>query len=313
MKPLRKHAALAIDGGGIRGVIVARALAMLETHLGRPAHSLFRLTSGTSTGSVLAAGIAAGLSGQQMFDLYCTFGEEIFQKSWRTRLFPLTRYKYPAEPLEEILSAYVGDIVMGDLWSTQPATDVVITTFDLKVNRTRFIKPWKAEYRDWPVVKAVMASCSAPTYFPVVEHRYIDGGVGSYGNPCYLAAYELLFHLGWDPAETTLISLGTGRADRQYDPIQTARMWPWQWLEATFDAFGQSANDQQVHLVDTFFQNLDFRRYQVDLAQPIAMDDISKIPRLIVYGGELGRMLLGDQLDRAQAIRPEFMATNLIS
>ena len=26
---------------------------------------------------------------------------------------------------------------------------------------------------------------------PVVANRYVDGGVGSYSNPCYLAAFEL--------------------------------------------------------------------------------------------------------------------------
>ena len=39
----------------------------------------------------------------------------------------------------------------------------------------------------------------------------------------------------------------------------------WDWLEPTLDAFLTSAGDQQVHLVETFFQELDFRRFQVDL------------------------------------------------
>jgi len=33
MKPFRKHVAIAVDGGGIKGVIVTRALAILEEHL----------------------------------------------------------------------------------------------------------------------------------------------------------------------------------------------------------------------------------------------------------------------------------------
>ena len=50
MKPFRQHVAVAIDGGGIRGVMIARALAILEQHLGKPCHDVFRLASGTSTG-----------------------------------------------------------------------------------------------------------------------------------------------------------------------------------------------------------------------------------------------------------------------
>ena len=34
MKPFRQHVAIAVDGGGIKGVIVTRALAILEEHAG---------------------------------------------------------------------------------------------------------------------------------------------------------------------------------------------------------------------------------------------------------------------------------------
>ena len=45
MKPFRKNVAIAIDGGGIRGVIVTKALSILEQHLGKPVHDIFRLGS----------------------------------------------------------------------------------------------------------------------------------------------------------------------------------------------------------------------------------------------------------------------------
>jgi hypothetical protein len=58
-----------------------------------------------------------------------------------------------------------------------------------------------------------------------------------------------------------------------------------------------SADDQQVHLVDTFFEALDFRRFQVDLKEPVAMDDPDAIPVLVEYGEELGRKILNDETD----------------
>lgn len=305
MNPLRKNVAIAIDGGGIRGVIVTQALSILEAALNKNVHEIFRLAVGTSTGSIISAGIAAGMTAEHMNQLYIEMGKSIFPNTLRKRLFPLTRYRYPLEPFSDALRAYFGDLKMGDFWQASPQTDLVITTYDLQEDRTRFIKPWKQEYSDWSVAKAVQASCSVPTYFPVVEGRYIDGGVGSYGNPCYIAAYEAMECLQWDPSETTLISLGTGRSPYVYNPRTSPRLWAWDWISRVFGVFLQSAYDQQVHLVDTYFKQLDFRRFQINLRESIEMDDTAQIERLVAYGYRLGRMILNDQVDRAQGVAPK--------
>jgi predicted acylesterase/phospholipase RssA len=304
MKPFRKNVAIAIDGGGIRGVIVTKALSMLEDHLNKPIHDVFRLAAGTSTGSILAACLGAGLTAAQLHQLYISLGDSVFRKSWRTFFWPLTRFRYAHEPLRSLLHKQIGDRRMGDYWTASPRTDVVITTFDLLANKTCFVKPWKPDYKDWPVLRAVLASASAPTYFPPVEGRFVDGGVGSYANPCYLAAYEAKTCLGWDPKETTLISLGTGRDPNAVKPGQPNRFMTWNWLSPILDAFMASATDQQVNLVETFFEDLDFRRFQVDLKESISMDDPSQIPELIKYGEKMGRMILDDQMDTAMGITP---------
>ena len=66
MKAFRKNVALAIDGGGIRGIVVTQALAVLEATLKQPVHEIFRLAVGTSTGSIISAGIAAGYTAKDM-------------------------------------------------------------------------------------------------------------------------------------------------------------------------------------------------------------------------------------------------------
>ena len=185
---------------------------------------------------------------------------------------------------------YLGERVMSDYWSANPPTDVIITTYDLLENRPRLIKSWKSEYEDWPAVKALLASRSAPTYFPVVDGQFVDGGLGTFRNPCYLAAYEIAYVLNWEPEETTLISLGTGRYSHAIEPRQPEDYYSWQWIEPLFDAFLSSASDQQVHLVDTMFTALDFRRFQVDLKESIPMDDAGAIPELIPYGEEMGQI-----------------------
>jgi predicted acylesterase/phospholipase RssA len=308
MKPFRKNVAIAIDGGGIRGVIVTKALSLLETQLGKPVHDIFRLAAGTSTGSIISAGIGSGLSAAQMHQLYISLGETIFKKSWRTFFWPLTRYRFPHKPLAKALREHLGDKKMGDFWSADPPTDVVITTFDILANKTCFVKPWKREYKYWPVIRAVLASSSIPTYFPVVAGRYVDGGVGSYANPCYLAAYEARFCLNWNPLETTLISLGTGRDPKTVKAGQPERFMAWEWLTPTLDAFLSSAADQQVHLVETFFKDIDFRRFQVDLKESLPLDDPRQVPRLEEYGILMGKMIMADQYDRSLRVTPELPA-----
>jgi hypothetical protein len=288
----------------MKGIMVTRALSILEDHLGCTSHDLFRLAAGTSTGSVISAGIGVGLSGAGLHRLYCELGATIFRKTWRYYLWPLSRHRYTSRPLEIALKRYVGDMTMADLWAADPPTDVVITTFDLVTNRTRFIKPWKEEYADWKLVQAVMCSAAIPSYFPVVGGRYVDGGVGAYANPCYLAAYEAYVCLGWDPAETTLISLGTGRNPHTTQPGDADRYWAWDWITPLVGAFLQSSDDQQVHLVSQFFDQLDFRRFQVDLQEPIAPDDPTKIPELTSYGDQLGRKILNDEIDPVMDLIP---------
>lgn len=302
MKPLRKNVAIAIDGGGIKGVMVTKALSMLEEHLGKTCSEIFTLAAGTSTGSIISASIGARMSAAQMHELYRQLGGTVFKKTWRHYLWFLARYKYPNQALIQALQDALGETTMGDFWKSEPKIDVVITVRDLVENRTRFVKPWKEEYQDWKVWLAVLASCTVPTYFPVVEGRYVDGGVGSYSNPCYVAAYEAGICLDWDPRETTLLSFGTGRVMSHLEPYQASRFFPWQWLSPLLDTFLSDASDQQVRVVQEFFEKLDFRRFQVDI-EPIELDDPSKIDQLTTYGQKLGEMVLNDELD-AYAIRP---------
>ena len=124
MKPFRENVAISVDGGGIRGLIVTRALSILEQHLGQSAHDVFRLAAGTSTGSIISAGIGAGLSCAQLYQLYVELGSTILRKRLRTRLWPLTRFKYPIEPLKEALVRHIGNMTMGEFWTADPRTDV---------------------------------------------------------------------------------------------------------------------------------------------------------------------------------------------
>ncbi|MBN1428318.1 MAG: patatin-like phospholipase family protein [Anaerolineae bacterium] len=341
MKPLRQNVALAVDGGGIKGVLVAEALKKLEQATGKPIHELFSLTAGTSTGSLIAAGIAHGLDASAISDIYIEMGPKIFRKSWRTLplIEYLVNYRYSTDPLAEILAHHLGDMTVGQLRQQKPDFNMVITTTDVYACATRFIKLYKERYADWRLRDAVLASCIVPTTFPAFLHDYkkqpddppqeawipekrywVDGGVGSYSNPCYMAAYEIAFCLrerGWRLDNTTLISIGTGNNPMeqtwktrlrnifgtQRNPTQ---LWGPEWIFPAIDTFLHDADQAQTRLVRHFFcdavvertgdpkAGLDFRRFDIDLDQPIELDAVSKIPILIEYGKKLGEMIIND-------------------
>jgi hypothetical protein len=309
MKPFRKNVAIAIDGGGIRGVIVTKALSMLEQELKQPLHDVIRLAAGTSTGSIIAAGLASGLTAEHLYEMYLRLGREIFKKSYRTALWYFFNHRYLQPPLQKALQNYFGDKTLGDLWKADTPTDLIITAFDTIENRTRFIKSYKSKYKNWSLVDAVLASTAAPTYFPSFDGSYIDGGVGAYNNPCYLAAYEIRFVLSWKLEETTLLSIGTGRELSQIKKGAVDHFLPIQYINPLLDAFTHSSADQQVDLVKKLFKGLDFRRFQVDLEETIELDNDSKEPEMIRYGEQLGKMILNDNNDRALRVIPDLMPT----
>ena len=117
---------LAIDGGGIRGVIPAMILERLEHLTGKATHELFDLIAGTSTGGILALGVTAPnpagearYSAHDLVELYFSEGMTIFpQPLWRRvpgfgLAADVMDEKYPAAGIEGVLERYFGDAVGG--------------------------------------------------------------------------------------------------------------------------------------------------------------------------------------------------------
>jgi patatin-like phospholipase/acyl hydrolase len=102
---------LSFDGGGIRGVMSAAMLRVVEQQIGKPLNQYFDLIAGTSTGSILAAAVATGLKSQEIIDLYKQNGQRIFPYTSlcsRQRLGLVWQYgvsapKYSDEGLNKVL------------------------------------------------------------------------------------------------------------------------------------------------------------------------------------------------------------------
>ncbi|MDE2105376.1 MAG: patatin-like phospholipase family protein, partial [Patescibacteria group bacterium] len=103
---------LAIDGGGIRGIIPATVIEELEQRAGKPVRELFDMIAGNSTGGIIATGLLAGIEASRLVSLYVDHGSEIFANEDRLR--GALRPRYSAAPLENILHTMLGDAWLGD-------------------------------------------------------------------------------------------------------------------------------------------------------------------------------------------------------
>ena len=164
---------LAIDGGGIRGIIPATLLAHIESTTRRPIAQLFDLIAGTSTGGILALGLTIPrtvgeplYSAQRFVEMYEREGPKIFTRSLWRRIVAcnnLTEEKYSAAGLEAVLERYFGDSRLADA-----TTDVLVTSYEIAHSFPFFFKSSNARLRpdyDFPAREVARATSAAPTYF----------------------------------------------------------------------------------------------------------------------------------------------------
>ena len=219
----RRFRVLSIDGGGIRGVFPATFLAELEKRHtnGRPIGEYFDLVAGTSTGGILALGLAAGLSAGDLQDLYVRRGAEIFPRlagGWLGRLIGcltwfrnLGQARYDRQALHDILRQQLGDRTIDDA-----RVRLCIPCFEGRHGEVYVFKtPHHPDYqtdRFVPMLRAALATAAAPVYFrPLVEggYTFVDGGIWA-NNPSLLVVVEALTAFDVDRDRIDVLSLGCG-------------------------------------------------------------------------------------------------------
>lgn len=200
-----KFKLLSIDGGGIRGIIPAKILAEVEKRTGKRIFELFDLIAGTSTGGILALGLAkphpdkpneARYTAQELVELYRNNGQQIFSKRPESALekfaeqqlsnvfkqfrLPnidpdeLVQSKYPADGREKVLTKYFGDTPI-----ETALKDVLVTSYDTELRTPVFFIKSQDEEKigenfrkicsGLTMKQAAMATSAAPTFFPPVK------------------------------------------------------------------------------------------------------------------------------------------------
>jgi patatin-like phospholipase/acyl hydrolase len=232
---------LAIDGGGIRGVLSLMILDKIEKLLieesKREDYRLadyFDYVSGTSTGGIIAAGIAMGMSVTEILAFYVDNGAKMFDKASIIRRL---QYQYKSEPLALQLQKVFGE-------ETTLGAPELETLLLLVMRNATTDSPWPisnnpyAKYNDakhgacnlhFPLWQLVRASTAAPAYFPpeVIDcggkpFIFVDGGVTMYNNPAFQMflmatvdrywAHAPADSRGWKTGvdDMLMVSIGTG-------------------------------------------------------------------------------------------------------
>ena len=236
-----KRKLLALDGGGIRGLITVEVLAALEEQMGggrddfRLAHE-FDYIAGTSTGAIIATCLSRGMRVSEIRDFYEQSGEAMFDKASLLRRF---RAKYEDERLAAKLKEVLGeDMTLG--------SDELQTLLLIVMRNATTDSPWplsnnpNAKYNlasrretglacnlDLPLWQLVRASTAAPVYFPPeaidaggpAPFLMVDGGLTMYNNPAFLVflmATVAPYKLGWPTGrdEMLVVSIGTGTSPK---------------------------------------------------------------------------------------------------
>jgi patatin-like phospholipase/acyl hydrolase len=221
---------LSIDGGGIRGIIPAMILAEIEDRTGKSVAEMFDLIAGTSTGGILALGLAMPGDGgkskykaEDLIEFYEKEGLRIFSRPAGHRIDSLegiAEERYPSEGIEQVLAEYFGEVRLKDA-----LTRILITSYEIQLRIPFFFRSERAKDSadyDFPMTQVARATSAAPTYFepakveaedPVDYYALVDGGVFA-NNPAmcvYVEARRILEAEDSSDTDILVVSLGTGQ------------------------------------------------------------------------------------------------------
>ena len=232
---------LSIDGGGIRGIFPAAFLAELEHRYlgGSSVADYFDLIAGTSTGGIIALGLAAGLRASDLRDLYISRGHEVFPppgdgilavpKNWIGKARRYFKYRYDNESLERVIKSTLGKRKFGEA-----KVRLCIPSADGRhsepcIFKTPHHPDYKKDKREY-MTKVAMATAAAPTFFqPFIDGGYIflDGGLWA-NDPIMVGLVDSLSCYSIKRTQVRILSIGCGSRPYIVDKRRfRGGLWAW--------------------------------------------------------------------------------------
>lgn len=215
--------ALALTGGGYRGLFTARALQEIEEHIEAPIGSIFDITYGTSIGGIIALAVAFEVPMKKVVETFGKHGELIFPprekpKGRFAKLFTAidiiehrSKPRYRSDALRQVITELIPEgATLNDVKYPVAVPAVNLTEGRPQVFKSRHKQEWS---RDWKykAVDVALATAAAPTFFPLAEvggHSYADGGLFA-NAPDLLALHEAEFYFDVPLEAVRMLSIGT--------------------------------------------------------------------------------------------------------
>lgn len=273
---------LAIDGGGIRGIIPAKVLVEIERQTGKRIAELFDLIAGTSAGGILAAGLCTPAADRkspryradELLDLYRVNAGEIFSSSPLRKLWSLFfGPEYSPAGLERHLLRLMGEERLKDA-----VTGLLITSYDMRAGEAWFFSREAArkhpEHRNFRLRDIARATSAAPTYFPPFRFDELGAGAavlvdgGMFANNPALCAWVDAHESVDATSEVLILSLGTGSVPH---PVRFDRARRWgkvMWAQPAINAFFDGQSDTAEYELSRLLDADHYLRLQVKL--PVA-------------------------------------------
>jgi hypothetical protein len=274
---------LALDGGGLRGTFTAAVLAkwddMLGSGGGNELVKHFDLVAGTSTGAILAIGLALGHTPLEMLKFYKTEGPRIFPKDRKLRHW--LKSKHQSQTLRSILEAILGNQRLSD----QSCCRLVIPTVRAIHGEAESIvtahSADRTAFANISAVDAALASSAAPTYFDeavidgdITVEKYLDGGVWA-NNPVLPAIAEAVRYLRVPLDRVDVLSVGTmGNESDFSEALGKGKLG---WAPTSADLFFAAQEHAAATLADSFLGAARHLRVNEETPIEIKLDDTMAI------------------------------------
>lgn len=209
---------LTIDGGGIKGLLPASYLAEIERNFlgGASIANHFDMIAGTSTGGIIALGLANGMTGAETTKIYTQRGRAIFPKGrglggLRQMAGWMRRAKHDQRVLTDQLLEVFGETLIDDA-----RVRLVIPSYEGAYGEPYIYKtPHHPDYkrdRHKKMAHVALHTAAAPTIYAGVEndgHMMVDGGIWA-NNPIMVALVDALACYDVPRDNIRILSLGTG-------------------------------------------------------------------------------------------------------